>query len=216
MSRLALLFNRRVPLYVTLPVVVACGVTGLIASTIEPRGKTSSTQPTDDPADPRQRSIGDITVEEPPARTERQRLAELTPSRDASRIAASSVDDRAPPPRLTFSEHNAPLELQRIVKPAEPSPSLMRSRRQRTPAARPARPTERRNSARSFAPARRTASRAFRLSARYSHSSNRPPSSPAMGRDELQGLRVRYPNGDQDHVATSPAAAIIKAAETAS
>jgi hypothetical protein len=36
MSRLASLFSKRVPFYVSLPVIVACGATGYVASTMRP------------------------------------------------------------------------------------------------------------------------------------------------------------------------------------
>src|SRR5262245_32543927 len=70
MARVRLLLKRRVPAYVALPIVVACGATGyLVSTTVLPRTTTSSqtqihrlAEPGDPAADPQPKEPSGATV----------------------------------------------------------------------------------------------------------------------------------------------------------
>src|SRR2546430_4562142 len=86
MSRLTPLFSRRVPLYLSLPIIVACGAAGYIANTIQP-GRTNTSRP---PAHTDQAPAA--TVQKPPPLGEKP-SAVPTPSRYVPSIALPPIEE---------------------------------------------------------------------------------------------------------------------------
>lgn len=136
MSRLALLVSRRVPLSVSLPIIVACGTAGFIASTMQPRAMSPGTPQIHGSADAHQLPVATPAVEDPSRASETELYAQLTPPRDAPSDAVSSADEMAPPPELATVPTTPGHETQqarRLVKPAQsPTPSSVKAPPQRT------------------------------------------------------------------------------------
>jgi hypothetical protein len=86
------LFSRRVPLSVSLPVMVACAATGFVASTMRPASPL-----TDAPQSPRQAPVATSTVEQQRRVSEMQPSADLTQPRVAPATALPPLDQAALP-----------------------------------------------------------------------------------------------------------------------
>lgn len=110
------LFSRRVPLSISLPIIVACTGAGFIASTLR-----SASPPTGAPQAPRQASVATSTVEQPRRITEMQPFADLTQPRVPRVIALPPLDQTALPmpavPALAGLERDAQVP-NPIVTPA--------------------------------------------------------------------------------------------------
>jgi hypothetical protein len=136
MSRLALLVSRRVPLLVSLPIIVACGTAGFIASSMQPRVMSPGTPRIHGSAGTDQLPVATPAVEEPSRASETELSAQLTPPRDAPSDAVSSVDEMAPPPELATVPATSGHETQqvrRLVKPVQyPTPLSVKAPLQRT------------------------------------------------------------------------------------
>jgi hypothetical protein len=99
MSRLASLSSQRVPLYISLPIIVACGAAGYIASTIRPGSTIVSHAPIHRPAEP---ALSRGTVAVSPvavhATPDRKQLSGV--SAPVARPLAGEVDLRPPAPNV--------------------------------------------------------------------------------------------------------------------
>ena len=103
MSCLASLSSQRVPLYISLPIILACGATGYVASTIRPGSMTVSQAPLHRPAEPEPShetvAVSPIAVHATP---DQKQLSDVSgPPRDVLSVArplAGEVDLRTPTP----------------------------------------------------------------------------------------------------------------------
>ena len=147
----------RVPLYVSLPIIVAFAAAGFVASVEQPDGTTAGASTTHGSADLSQALETTTAVEPSPRIDEKQLSAEATPPPVAAATALPPTDEAAPAARLTpiptVPERHAQQEPQRLAKPAlPPSPAKperqqARATRPETNAARPQRTAQQRPSA---------------------------------------------------------------------
>ena len=143
MSKLALLSNRRVPLYVSVPIIIACAATGFLASATQSRSTATGKSQIHRSAGPSQGPSATTTVEKPPRISDNHLSAQLTPPRDAASLALPPLDDSALP--LPSFPASAGLERDArgpglIVKPAPQPLPVTTSPPQRTRATRAEQP----------------------------------------------------------------------------
>jgi len=106
MSRVASLLRRRVPIYVWLPVVLACAVAGSIASTLRPVRPIPSP-----PHVPRaeKSSQSPSPAEEAPRTAENQLSGASGPSREAAVIALPTEELDLPAPSIVKRQEQVPV-----------------------------------------------------------------------------------------------------------
>jgi hypothetical protein len=101
MSRLASLSSQRVPLYISLPIILACGATGFVASTIRPGSMTVSQAPLHRAAEP-EPSHETVAVSPIAATPHQKQPSDVSgPPREVLSVArplAGEVDLRTPTP----------------------------------------------------------------------------------------------------------------------
>jgi hypothetical protein len=122
MSRFAPLSTRRVPLYISLPVIVACGAAGFIGSTLRPADTIAGQVAAYRSATPRQAPVMASSI--------------LHQPRDAPSIAVpptAEVDLQTPAPQAVRRSDQVPDD---VVEFTPPSVPVTRSPPQRTKAAR--------------------------------------------------------------------------------
>ena len=141
MSRFAPLLNQRVPLYISLPVIVACGVVGFIASTVQPPGGTITDQVISHrSAELSQAPVAASTTEEPARIGEKELARALHQPRSAPSITVPPTADTdlpAPAPTVVWRRDEAPND---IVEPTPPLVAVTTSPARRTKPARTDRP----------------------------------------------------------------------------
>jgi hypothetical protein len=118
MTRLQL-FGQRVPLYIFLPVIVACGAAGYIANTIGPLSTNFGQAQIHRPAEPELSHAASAVAEQ--ARPD-QKVLSSAPPRDAQSIAllpADELDLPTPVPRVIERNDRVPAN---VIEPAPPSP----------------------------------------------------------------------------------------------
>jgi hypothetical protein len=119
MSRLPL-FSQRVPLYISLPVIVACGAVGYFANTIGPLSTIFGEAQIHRPAEP---EPSHAAVATSPATPDQKELSgSSAPPRDAQSVAllpADEVDLPTPAPRVIERNERVPAN---VIEPAPPGP----------------------------------------------------------------------------------------------
>lgn len=116
MSRFAPLFSQRVPLYIFLPVITACGAAGYIANT------TGSGSPIIDQAQTQHGPVATSPVAEQATPDQKELSDALSPTRDASSISllpAAEVDIPTPAPRVVERTERVPPN---VIESAPPVP----------------------------------------------------------------------------------------------
>jgi hypothetical protein len=90
MSRFASLSSKRVPVYISLPIIVACGAAGYIANTIRPGGTIISQAPIHRLAEPEPVAVSPVAVHATPDQKQLSRVS--VPRRDVLLPLAGEVD----------------------------------------------------------------------------------------------------------------------------
>jgi len=127
MSKLTLLSNRRVPLYVSVPIIIACAAAGFIASAMQARSTATGKSQLHRSAAPSQGPGATTTVWETPRTSDNHLSAQLPPPRNAASLGLPPLDETA----LPLPSFPAPAGRERdaqgpgpIVKPApQPLPA---------------------------------------------------------------------------------------------
>jgi hypothetical protein len=146
MRGIVVFFSRRVPLYVSLPVIVACGVAGYVASTWQSRTLHAGAAPSRSSEQPRQARAAVTRAQEPPQVRQQPALSSrASSSREPPRIAVPVKEIDLPTPFVpgqkagqagaTAPDATAP---QDSVRPP-PSAPLMKTAPQSPAATRPLR-----------------------------------------------------------------------------
>jgi hypothetical protein len=116
MSRLALVFSQRVPLYISLPVIVACGAAGYIASTMRPSTTMIGHAQIHRPAEPEPSQRAVATSDQ------KELTGASAPPRGAPSVAlplADEVELPRPARRVVERNERAPAN---VIEPAPPVP----------------------------------------------------------------------------------------------
>src|SRR5262245_55104392 len=120
MSRVALLFSRRVPLRIWLPIVIACAAAGFVASTLRPIRPTPSTPHIPHSEGPGQTPSTASPVEVSPRAADSQLSSAFGPPRDTLALPTEKEDLPTPAPRPRAAERHQPVsgEVGKSVAPA--------------------------------------------------------------------------------------------------
>src|SRR5256885_9649216 len=101
MSPLRLLSNQRVPLYVSLPIIAACGAAGFLVSTLQPNQTLDGVAQAQRDAVRVSVPVAAPAVEQPPRSNGTPPLAETTPPHEAASLVTPPTTGMNPPAAVT-------------------------------------------------------------------------------------------------------------------